>query len=259
MRKTVAFFVIIFFLLPLIILLISLMGSSWVYPSLIPTGRGLSTFNSGVFRDILPDILSSLFYGIMTVLMTIFITLTPAKWLAYSDFYGKSTLETILLLPAVISPFTFLMGIQFFVLKIGWEDSFLSVILILTIVSYPYMLRALISAYSETDRNLFICAKNLGGSPLRILLTVDLPLQLPAIIAGANIVFLVAFSDYFLVFVMGGTRVPSLALRIFPLISSSSRQITSFYNLFFLIVPIILFSIMDIFLLSFIKKRNLTH
>lgn len=259
MRRVIVSFLLLLFLLPLVILLISLLGSSWVYPSLIPTGKGLSPIISSVIRDILPDIISSLFYGILTVFMTVLISLSPAKWIAYSDFYGKSTLETVLLLPAVISPFTFLMGIQFLVLKIGWEDSFFSVILILTIVSYPYMLRALISAYSQTDRNIFVCAKNLGSSPLRTLLTLDLPLLLPGLIAGANIVFLVAFSDYFLVFIMGGTRVPSLALRIFPLISSSSRQITSFYNIFFLIVPLILFSIMDVFLLSFMKRRNLTH
>ena len=259
MKKLALFFLLMLFSLPLILLLISLIGSSWSYPSIIPEGTGFFSLNKKVFTDILPDVFFSLLYGILTVIMTVLITLSPAKWLAYSDFKGKKTLEAVLLLPAVISPFTFLMGVQFIVLKMGFADSLFSVILILTIVSYPYMLRALISGYSQTDRNIFICARNLGSSAIRTLFTIELPLQLPALIAGANIVFLVAFSDYFLVFVMGGSRVPSLALKIFPLLSSSSRQITSFYNLFFLIVPLVLFTLMDGFLLSFIKKRNLVH
>ena len=38
-----------------------------------------------------------------------------------------------------------------------------------------------------------ICAKNLGASTLSILLQVELPLLMPAVIAGGSVVFLVAF------------------------------------------------------------------
>jgi putative spermidine/putrescine transport system permease protein len=86
---------------------------------------------------------------------------------------------------------------------------------------------------------------------------VEIPLLMPSVIAGANIVFLVAFSDYFLVFVMGGARVKSLALLIFPLLTSSSRQIVSLYNLIFLIIPLALFLFMDMLVSRGYRKKGM--
>ncbi|MBI9102887.1 MAG: ABC transporter permease subunit [Spirochaetales bacterium] len=257
MKRVFTLILLILFILPVAVLLLSVSGSEWTYPAILPGQFGLNTLGGSSLMAILPHVFSSVLYSVVTVLTTILISILPAKYLAYSSFKNKNLFEIILLLPAVVSPFTFLMGVQFISLKLGIGNSSFSVILILSIVSYPYMLRAFIGGYSQLDRNIMVCARNLGGSRLTALFKVEFPLILPSIVAGANIVFLIAFADYFLVFVMGSSGVKSLALMIFPLLTSSSRQITSFYNLFFLIIPLILFALMDGFLLNFYRRRKM--
>lgn len=69
-------------------------------------------------------------------------TILPAKTLAFSSFRGKNLLEGLLLLPALVPAMTFSMGLHFIFIKIGLADTAPGVILVLSMISYPYMLRA---------------------------------------------------------------------------------------------------------------------
>jgi putative spermidine/putrescine transport system permease protein len=251
----------ILMLIPLFVLIFATLGTTWEYPQLLPFwdfSRSLPLLKEAVQGAVGPT-LSSLYYSIGTVFLTIILTIIPARYLAYADFKGIELLKTILILPAVISPFTYLMGIQFIFLKIGLGNSYAGVILVLTIVSYPYMLRVLLSGYERFDRDYYRCARNLGASPLRAILLSEAPLIIPSLVAGSNIVFLVAFSDYFLVFLMGGARIKSLALTIFPLLTTSSRNVVSLYNLIFLIIPLLLFVLTDWMALGYYRKRKISQ
>jgi ABC-type Fe3+ transport system permease subunit len=74
---------------------------------------------------------------------------------------------------------------------------------------------------------------------------VDIPLLIPSIISGATVVFLVAFSEYFLVFIIGGGSVASFTGYLFPFLNSSDRPIASALTLIFLLVPVLLFILID--------------
>ena len=64
-------------------------------------------------------------------------------------------------------------------------------------------------------------------------------------INGCLIVFLVAFSEYFLVFLIGGGAVGSYTGYLFPFLSSSDSAIGSMLTLVFLAVPVLLFVVID--------------
>lgn len=102
-----------------------------------------------------------------------------------------------------------------------------------------------------------MCARNLGAGPLAIMLKVELPLLIPAVIAGGSVVFLVAFSEYFLVFLIGGGSVDSFTGTLFPLLSSSNRSLAAVLTLIFLFLPIALFVIMDTTLLRLYRKMQM--
>lgn len=70
-------------------------------------------------------------------------------------------------------------------------------------------------------------------------------------------VFLVAFSEYFLVFLIGGGSVVSFTGTLFPLLSSSNRSLAAILTLIFLFLPIVLFLIMDIALVRLYRKRGM--
>jgi ABC-type spermidine/putrescine transport system permease subunit II len=117
------------------------------------------------------------------------------------------------------------------------------------------MLRALTAGFIAYGEEYALCSKNLGAGFFRTLFHVELPLLLPSIISGGTIVFLVSFSEYFLVFLIGGGVVPSYSGYLFPFLNSSELSIASLLTLIFMIVPFILFMTIEVFLGFYYRKR----
>ena len=166
-------------------------------------------------------------------------------------------LETVFLLPVLVPSITFAMGIHLLFIYINLADTFIGLVFILTVFTYPYMLRALISGCNVMGTEYSKAAKNLGAGQLDILLGIELPLILPAAIAGGSIVFLAAFSEYFLVFLIGGGAVPSYSGYLFPFLLSTDRQTAALLSLIFLVIPIILFFVLDSTVLKYYRKRGM--
>lgn len=247
------------FVFPVFVLVVYSFSSSWSFPEIIPDILDLRSYRFVWVHkaDISVSLLSSFVYSFGTVILTLFLTILPAKVFARVDFRGKHILEGLFLAPALIPPMAFAMGVHYMFIHIGIADSLMGVILVLSLFSYPYMLRALTAGYQACGDQFGLCAKNIGASSLRILLTIEIPLLLPAVIAGGIIVFLVSFSEYFLVFLIGGGAVPSYSGYIFPLLNSSDKSVASLLTLIFLILPIVLFLAVDRLLFTIYRKRGL--
>jgi len=244
------------FLLPIIVLILQAGAPGWRYPELMPelTFDGLR-FLAARPGPFLSALASSLGYSLATVAVTLAMTILPAQVLAFRTFPGKNLLEGLLLLPALVPAMTFSMGLHFIFIKIGLADTTPGVILVLSMISYPYMLRALTTGYTLMGREYAVCARNLGASKWRVFLEVELPQLLPAMAAGGSVVFLVAFSEFFLVFLIGGGSVASFTGYLFPLITSSNRGLGALIALVFLAVPSILFIVLELGLYRYHRKR----
>ena len=152
---------------------------------------------------------------------------------------------------------TFAMGLHYVFIKFSLSETLLGVVILLAMFSYPYMFRALVAGFQTMGQDYRICARNLGAGSLSILLRVELPMLIPAVIAGGSVVFLVAFSEYFLVFLIGGGNVASFTGTLFPLLSSSNRSLAAILTLIFLFLPIVLFLVMDTALVRFYRKKGM--
>lgn len=242
-NRLVFLFIAFFALFPLAVLAVYTVAPGWTWPQLVPeelSYRGL-VYLANHASDIGSKLLSSMAYSFCTVLLSLILCIMPAHHFARCRFTGKRFLEGLLLAPALVPSMTFSMGVHVMFIHAGLADTFPGVVLVLTLFSYPYMLRALVAGYQAVGPEYEQCAANLGASPLRIFLKVELPLLIPAVVAGASIVFLVAFSEYFLVFLIGGGAVDSYTGYLFPFLNSSDRSVGSALTLLFLAVPISLF------------------
>ena len=223
-------------------------GPGWRFPDIIPARIDLGGFAYLLSQQarLATALLSSVGYSLATMGVTLALCLMPAHHLARYDFRGKPLLEGMLLAPALVPPMTFSMGVHVLFIKVGLIDSALGVVLVLSTFSYPYMLRALVAGYQSIAPAYALTARGLGANWWTVLRRVELPLLLPAIIAGGSVVFLVAFSEYFLVFLIGGGRVPSFATYLFPFLTSSDRSIGAILTLIFLFVPLSLFVLIEL-------------
>jgi len=247
------------FALPLILLVIYSVSSAWTFPELLPenlSGRAFK-YAAGQWENIAGSLISSAAYSLLTVGTVLLITLLPARALARYDFPGKHLLDALLLVPVLLPVMTFSMGIHSVFIRTGISDTFIGIVLVLSIYSYPYMLRALIAAYMRVSEQYSTTARNLGGSFFYTLLHVEVPMLLPGIAAGSSVVFLVAFSEYFLVFLIGGGAVNSYTGYLFPFLQGSDYSIASLLALLFLIIPLLLFFLLEWTTSSLYRKRGL--
>jgi putative spermidine/putrescine transport system permease protein len=79
-------------------------------------------------------------------------------------------------------------------------------------VFFPFMVLAVYNSLQKLDWNVVRAARSLGASPARALFHVILPLSVPGIISGVATVLALAAGAYVTVAVLGGARVPVLAV-----------------------------------------------
>jgi len=249
----------VLFVLPVGVLLLQAGAPGWRYPDVLPPGLSWDGFAQALRNPgtMLAALGSSVAYSLATVALTVAMTLGPARFLARTSFRGKNLLEGLLLTPALVPAMTYSMGLHFAFIRLGLADSAVGVVLVLSIASYPYMLRSLTTACTHLGPDYRTCALNLGASPWQAFRQVELPLLLPALAAGGSVVFLVAFSEYFLVFLIGGGTVPSFTGYLFPVITSSNRGLGAMVTLIFLAVPVALFVTLELLLGGYFRKRGM--
>lgn len=247
------------FVLPVIVLLLTGLAPGWRFPEVWPDTFSLKGIDYLVQHhdQILTSLGSSFVFSLLTVLLTLFMCLFPAAVFARIEFKGKALLEGLLLTPALVPPMTFAMGLHFLFIKLSLTETMVGVVILLAMFSYPYMFRALVAGFQAMGEDYRICARNLGAGTLAIVLQVELPLLIPAVVAGGSVVFLVAFSEYFLVFLIGGGSVASFTGTLFPLLSSSNRSLAAILTLIFLFLPILLFLVMDTAVVRLYRKRGM--
>lgn len=249
----------VLFVLPVVVLVLTGLAPGWRFPDVWPAAFSLKAVGYLVRNHarILTSLGSAFGFSLLTVLATFCMCLAPAAAFARYSFRGKALLEGLLLTPALVPPMSFAMGLHFLFIKFSLAETLTGVVAVLAIFSYPYMLRALVGGFQSMGEKYRICARNLGADSFRIMWNVELPLLLPAVIAGASVVFLVSFSEYFLVFLIGGGRIASFTGTLFPLLSSSNRSLAALLTLIFLFLPILLFLIMDTALVRFYRRKGM--
>ncbi|MDZ7795298.1 MAG: ABC transporter permease subunit [Spirochaetia bacterium] len=251
---------IVVILVPLIFLLIASFAGTWPFPRILPASWSLRSWKyvASNMQGIAHALGSSALYSLGAALITALFCWLPAQFLARHTFRGQTILEALLLTPALVPAITFSMGLQVLFIRLHLADSIVGVVLILTLVSYPYMLRSIKTGYLAYKVSYDECARNLGIGELQRLWHVELPLVLPAFLSGGTIVFLVAFSEYFLVFLIGGGTIPSFPGYLVPFLTGSDRAVASTLTLLFLLVPFALFLLQEIFLERFYRRKGIT-
>ena len=95
------------------------------------------------------------------------------------------------------------------------------VLVALVHVTIPVVVLMLSAAIAHIDRDYEKAAQSLGAGPIRIFLTVTLPLSTPGILASSTTAFAWTFSAFATPQMIGGGRVPTISTLIYQLGFSS--------------------------------------
>jgi putative spermidine/putrescine transport system permease protein len=141
--------------------------------------------------------------GILTIVVSISLLMPTAYWVRLRVPRARPLVEFVTLLPFVIPPIILVFGLlQTFSQKwapLTHTDFGSNVLLVAayTVLSFPYMYRAIDTGLQATDiRSLTEAAQSLGAGWIRILLTVILPNLRVALLSGAFLTLAIVIGEY---------------------------------------------------------------
>lgn len=245
-------------LIPLGYLVVFSLAGPWRFPNLYPevwNFRALAFLQTNSL-GILLSLGSSFLYSMGAVFLALLWTWLPAKYFAYQQFQLKALAESLLLAPAILPAITFAPGTYRILLALGLADTRFGVMLILSLVGSPYLFRSLKIGFLRYPREVSSTAFNLGGTKLQVFFKIELPALMPSILSGATLVFLTGFSEYFLVFLVGGGIVPSFPGYLIPFIAGGDQGISASLISVFLVLPLVLLALQELYLKGYYRKRS---
>lgn len=245
--RTITYMFLAFLIFPLAVIIIWSLAKIWPWPLIFPQEFGLRGWK--YFLDPKSKSIRVLLYSIwlssVVTFITILISIPAARALGLYEFRGKKYIELFILAPILVPTVAIAMGLHITFLRAGLANRFIGVVLVHIIPCIPYSVTILKNVFEIIGDSMENQARLLGASPFQAFTRVGLPLIAPGIAGAANMTFIVSFSQYFLTLLIGGGRVVSFAMVMFPFIKSGDRMLASVYSIVFVLTNMACLMVME--------------
>lgn len=243
---------------PLVIILVWSFSKIWPWPDIFPKEFGLRGFKY-VFNPSnksLKILGFSIWLSTVVTFITLLISIPAAKALGLYKFKGKNFFKILILAPIIVPTVAVAMGIHVFFIKIGLANTFIGVVLVHLLPAIPYGVRILTNVFEIVGESLEMQARVLGANRLQTFFYVTLPMLIPGLISAGSMVFIVSFSQYFLTFLIGGGRIVTFSMLMFPFIQSGDRMMASVYSIIFILATLSILLVVEKVVRNYYKGEN---
>jgi putative spermidine/putrescine transport system permease protein len=215
----------VWFLVPLVPLLLWAVADRWPYPQPLPTEIGADGVEAAFGQGAGPALLRSLVLAAAVAAIATPLGAAAARALTFARVPGRRFVEIVLLAPVAIPPFAVVMGLN--VLLLRWRvPGLLGVLLVLVVAAVPYTTYVMRVAYLGHDIGYEEEARTLGASPRAVRWRVHLPLLLPALTVSAFLAFLDGWSDYVVTLLVGGGQIVTLPMLLGATAAGTGNEAT---------------------------------
>jgi iron(III) transport system permease protein len=175
-------------------------------------------------------IANTLEIGAAATVITTVLAVPLAYALARLPIPGKSAILAMASLPLILPSFVSAYALVLLLGRSGIVTQWLQahgvgftsiygaggIVMVYALTLYPYVLLPTIAAFKAVDVSMEEAAQNLGSSPARTVLTVTLPIVMPAILAGGLLVLIETLENFGVPFVLA-EDMPIFAVEAFKL------------------------------------------
>lgn len=145
----------------------------------------------------------------------------PLTWVVSTfDFPGRRLVMALVTVPFVLP--TVVVASAFIALDL--RDSIAAILLAHVFFNVSVIVRTVSTVWARLDRAPIEAARTLGASPFAAFRRVTLPLLTPSIAAASSIVFLLCFTSFGVVLLLGGLRYRTIEVEIY-------QRVTTFLDL----------------------------
>jgi putative spermidine/putrescine transport system permease protein len=164
------------------------------------------------------------------------------------SFPFKRTLEGVLLSPLVIPHFTIGLGLLMLSALSGAGRGFPLVVFAHVVLVLPFVLRSVFISLENLDLRLEMAAASLGATPLRILLTITLPLLLPGLVSGWLFAAILSFNEFTATLFVTTQATQTLPVAMYNYVREYADPTLAALSVIYIVVTAALLSLANAFL-----------
>jgi spermidine/putrescine transport system permease protein len=147
---------------------------------------------------------NSLIIAVSTAIMSTTLGLFAARSSTRYSFRGQGSILGLIMLPLVLPEIVVAMSLIVVLVAMGVPLSIFTIILGHVLVTTPFAVAILSSAFQTLDRSLEEAAYDLGETPASTFRLIIFPLVMPGIISSILICFTISLDEYIIATFLGG-------------------------------------------------------
>jgi len=222
---------------PFMMVLLKSVGKGWFGKLWAPPTLTLDWYDWAWTVGQVPEITkNTLIIAAMAVAMSTLIGI-PTGWaLGRRRVPGKEVLTAIVLLPRMIPPIAYALGVARIFYRLNLIDTHHGVALAHLAICAPYAILVLSSTFESLDERVLEASSVCGANHVRTFFHVILPMVMPGILSAMIFTFVTSYNELTLTLMTYGVHTQTLPVRTYLAVGEGYWEVTSAMSVL-LIIP----------------------
>jgi putative spermidine/putrescine transport system permease protein len=229
-----------FIISPFLLIMIKSVGKDWFGKRWLPPTLTLEWYKWAIDIADIPRVMkNTLVIAALAILISTTIGIFTGWAFGRRHLPGKEALMSIILLPRMIPPIAYALGVAqiFYALKL--VNTHLGVALAHVAICAPYAILVLSATFESLDERVLEAAGVCGASPVRTFLHVTLPMIMPGILSSMIFTFSHSYNEFTLTLMTYGPNTMTLPVRTYLAVGEGYWEVTSAMSVI-LVIPSLL-------------------
>jgi putative spermidine/putrescine transport system permease protein len=218
----------LFILAPFAMIALRSVGKGWFGRLWLPPQLTLEWYRWAMEVGNIPEVMkNTLIIGVIAVVVSTLIGIFAGWAFGRRQLPGKELLMAIILLPRMIPPITYALGVAQIFYAVELVDTHLGVALAHVSVCAPYAILVLSATFEGLDERVLEAAGVCGANTIKRFFYVVLPLIMPGILASMIFSFTHSYNEFTLTLLTYGPNTVTLPVRTYLAVGDGYWEITS--------------------------------
>jgi putative spermidine/putrescine transport system permease protein len=218
----------LFIVAPFLMIALRSVGKGWFGRLWLPPQLTLDWYRWAVEVGNIPEVMkNTLIIGIIATAISTVIGIFAGWAFGRRQMPGKEVAMAIVLLPRMIPPITYALGVAKIFYTLELVDTYLGVALAHVSVCAPYAILVLSATFEGLDERVLEAAGVCGANTIKRFFYVVLPLIMPGILASMIFTFTHSYNEFTLTLLTYGPHTVTLPVRTYLAVGDGYWEITS--------------------------------
>lgn len=218
----------LFIITPFTVIFLKSIGKDWFGKRWFPPALTLDWYKWAVEIARLDEVIkNTLIIAALAVFFSTMIGIFSGWAFGRRHLPGKEALMSIILLPRMIPPITYALGMARIFYGLNLVNTHLGVALAHVAICAPYSVLVLSTTFEGLDERVLEAASVCGANPLRTFFHVTLPLIMPGILSSIIFTFSTSYNEFTLTLMTYGPDTMTLPIRTYLAVGEGYWEVTS--------------------------------